>query len=54
MRSSRSELRSDRQETQDRRVLPNVANGAPIEPLLGIPQAEQSKDKNAAGDNPDI
>lgn len=44
----------DRQETQDRCVLADVANGAPIEPLLGIPQAEQSKYKNAADDDPDI
>jgi hypothetical protein len=45
---------SDRQETQDRCVLANIANGTPIEPLLGIPQAEQSKYKNADGDNPYI
>src|SRR4029077_14384139 len=45
---------SDRLETQDRGVLANVADGAPIEPLLGIPQAEQSKYKNAADDDPEI
>jgi hypothetical protein len=34
--------------------LADVANGAPIKPLLGIPQAEQSKYKNAADDDPEI
>jgi hypothetical protein len=45
---------SDGQEAKNRGVLANVANGAPIEPLLRIPEAEQSEYENAADNYPDI
>jgi hypothetical protein len=44
----RSERLSDREEAKDRRVLADVAEVTPIEPLLRIPEAEENKYENAA------